>query len=217
MDLPRAAAERIRRLRFHEAAGRGHDHGAADHATVGDVDVLVIGAGISGIGAAYRLQQNCPDHSYAILEARQAIGMLRDADDELPGPDRPSELSSDFTIDTGVPCRFTMSGEQRDLSPGVRLALYRVAQEALTNVRKHARNPEQAEVRLDYQPGTVTLTVEDTVRQPVHTGAQHTPQHETPVSGYGLTGMRERAGLLGGVLEAGPTDTGFRVRLRVPA
>jgi len=152
-----------------------------------------------------------------LAEARQAIGMLRDADDQLPGPDRLSELASDFTTDTGVPCRFTMSGEQRDLSPAVRLALYRVAQEALTNVRKHARNPKQAEVRLDYQPGTVTLTVEDSVRQPVRVGAQHTPQDSTPGSGYGLTGMRERAGLLGGVLEAGLTDTGFRVRLRVPA
>ena len=124
---------------------------------------------------------------------------------------------TDFTTDTGVPCRFAKSGEQRELSPGARLALYRVAQEALTNVRKHAVNPEQAEVRLDYQQGTVTLTVEDTVRQRVRTGAQHTRQHEMPRSGYGLTGMRERAELLGGVLEAGPTDTGFRVRLGVPA
>jgi len=158
-------------------------------------------------------------------EARQAIGMLRDADDELPGPDRLSELASDFAVDTGVPCQFTMSGEQRELSPAVRLALYRVAQEALTNVRRHARNPEAVLVGLDYLPGAVTLTVEDTARQPVRTGAQPTRQDEPPGSGagrgsapgYGLTGMRERAGLLGGVLEAGPTETGFRVRLRVPA
>ena len=150
-------------------------------------------------------------------EARQAIGMLRDADDDLPGPDRLSELASDFTADTGVPCEFTVSGAQRALSPAVRLALYRVTQEALTNVRRHARNPDNAEVRLDYLPGAVTLTVEDTVRQPVRTGAQHASQNGPPGSGYGLTGMRERAGLLGGVLETGPTDSGFRVRLRVPA
>jgi signal transduction histidine kinase len=150
-------------------------------------------------------------------EARQAIGMLRDADDDLPGPDRLSELASRFTADTGVPCGFTVSGAQRALSPAVRLALYRVAQEALTNVRRHAMNPDKAEVRLDYLPGAVTLTVEDTVRQPVRTGAQHASQNGPPGSGYGLTGMRERAGLLGGVLETGPTDSGFRVRLRVPA
>ena len=66
---------------------------------------------------------------------------------------------------------------------------------------------------------TVSLTVEDTVRQPVHTGAQreHAGQNGPPGSGYGLTGMRESAGLLGGVLETGPTDSGFLVRLRVPA
>ena len=148
-------------------------------------------------------------------EARQAIGMLRD--DELPGPDRLSELATEFTKDTGIPCRFTQAGQHRELSPAVRLALYRVAQEALTNVRRHARNPDRAEVRLDYLPGAVTLTVEDTVRQPVRTGAQHASQNGPPGSGYGLTGMRERAGLLGGVLETGPTDSGFRVRLRVPA
>jgi signal transduction histidine kinase len=71
-------------------------------------------------------------------------------------------------------------------------------------------------VRLDYQPGAVALTVEDTARQPVRVG----PPVASPVTtgdGYGLTGMRERARLLGGVLEAGPTETGFLVRLRVPA
>ena len=165
------------------------------------------------VDRAHQLAKNGLD------EARQAIGMLRDADDDLPGPDRLSELASDFTADTGVPCGFTVSGAQRALSPAVRLALYRVTQEALTNVRRHARNPDNAEVRLDYLPGELTLTVEDTVRQPVRTGAQHehAGQNGPPGSGYGLTGMRERAGLLGGVLETGPTDSGFLVRLRVPA
>jgi signal transduction histidine kinase len=145
-------------------------------------------------------------------EARQAIGMLRD--DELPGPDRFAELTSDFTADTGIPCRFTQVGEGRELPPAARLALYRVAQEALTNVRKHAR-PEEVTVRLEYLAGTVALTVEDSARQPVRTGAWTVPAD--PGGGYGLTGMRERAGLLGGVLHAGPTEAGFRVRLVVPA
>jgi signal transduction histidine kinase len=147
-------------------------------------------------------------------EARQAIGMLRDADDELPGPDRLPELASGFTVDTGIPCRFTQGGECHELPPAVRLALYRVTQEALTNARRHAR-PDEVDVWLDYQPGAVTLTVEDIARQPLPVsgpaGAPIGP------GGYGLAGMRERAGLLGGVLDAGPTETGFRVRLRVPA
>jgi signal transduction histidine kinase len=150
-------------------------------------------------------------------EARQAIGMLRD--DELPGPDRLSELAAEFTAFTGIPCAFTQAGEQRALSPAVRLALYRVAQEALTNVRKHA-SPDQVEVRLEYLPETVTLTVEDTARQPVLVPVPVTVPATAGAAasrGYGLTGMRERAGLLGGTLDAGPTEAGFLVRLRVPA
>jgi signal transduction histidine kinase len=82
-----------------------------------------------------------------------------------------------------------------------------VTQEALTNVRKHAR-PERVEVRLDYLPGEVHLEVEDL-------GAPAPPAGSE--GGYGLTGMRERADLLGGTLDAAPTGTGFRVLLRVPA
>jgi len=146
-------------------------------------------------------------------EARLAIGMLRD--DELPGPDRLSELASEFTADTGVPCRFTQAGERRELSPAVRLALYRVAQEALTNVRRHAR-PDEVDVCLDYRLGAVTLTIEDSARQPLPVVSGTTGAIASG-SGYGLTGMRERAGLLGGVLSAGPTKAGFRVRLQVSA
>jgi signal transduction histidine kinase len=145
-------------------------------------------------------------------EARQAIGMLRD--DDLPGPDRLSGLAAAFTADTGIPCQFTQAGESRELSSAVRLALYRVTQEALTNVRKHAR-PDEVDVRLEYLKSTVALTVEDIARQPVRTGAG--PSRADPAGGYGLTGMRERAGLLGGTLDAGPTGAGFRVRLLAPA
>lgn len=150
-------------------------------------------------------------------EARQAIGMLRD--DELPGPDRLSELAAEFTAFTGIPCAFSQAGEQRALSPAVRLALYRVAQEALTNVRKHA-SPDEVDVRLEYREETVTLTVEDTARQPVLVPVPVTVPATAGTAasgGYGLTGMRERAGLLGGTLDAGPTEAGFLVRLRVPA
>ena len=91
-------------------------------------------------------------------EARRAIGMLRD--DELPGPDRLAALTAAFQADTGAPARFSSSGTPRELASAVRLALYRVTQEALTNVRKHAR-PERVEVRLDYLPDQVSLAVED--------------------------------------------------------
>ena len=91
-------------------------------------------------------------------EARRAIGMLRD--DELPGPDRLAALTGAFQADTGVPARFTSSGPPRELASAVRLALYRVTQEALTNVRKHAR-PARVDVRLAYLRSEVSLTIED--------------------------------------------------------
>jgi signal transduction histidine kinase len=143
-------------------------------------------------------------------EARQAIGMLRG--DELPGPGRLAELAGEFTAGTAVPCQFTETGPARGLAPAVRLALYRVTQEALTNVRKHAR-PDRVEVRLQYLPETVTLTVQDFGPAQADRG---TKAADGPATGYGLTGMQERAGLLGGSLDATATQDGFRVLLRVP-
>jgi signal transduction histidine kinase len=155
-------------------------------------------------------------------EARQAIGMLRG--DELPGPGRLAELAGEFAADTGVPCEFAEVGTPRDLAPAVRLALYRVTQEGLTNVRKHAR-PDRVTVRLDYRPSEVTLVIQDFgalagagLGGAGVDGARVDGGTDCPVvRGYGLTGMRERAGLLGGTLDAGPTADGFRVLLRVPA
>jgi signal transduction histidine kinase len=144
-------------------------------------------------------------------EARQAIGMLRG--DELPGPGRLAELADQFTAGTDVPCQFTETGAARGLTPAVRFALYRVTQEALTNVRKHAR-PDRVEVRLHYLPEAVTLTVQDF--GPARAGGSTGPGGG-PAGGYGLTGMVERARLLGGSLDATATHDGFRVALRVPA
>jgi signal transduction histidine kinase len=153
------------------------------------------------IDRAHELAKN------GLEEARRAIGMLRD--DELPGPDRLAALASAFQADTAVPCRFTSSGPSRELDSAVRLALYRVTQEALTNVRKHA-HPDRVEVRLDYLPDEVSLAIQDHSANPARPPA-------LAEGGYGLTGMRERAALLGGTLTAEPTSDGFLVRLRVPA
>jgi signal transduction histidine kinase len=153
------------------------------------------------IDRAHELAKNGLD------EARRAIGMLRD--DDLPGPDRLAALTAAFQADNGVPARSSSSGTPRELASAVRLALYRVTQEALTNVRKHAR-PERVEVRLEYLPDQVSLAVEDV-------GAPAAAPPAGGEGGYGLTGMRERAELLGGTLDAAPTGAGFRVLLKVPA
>jgi signal transduction histidine kinase len=139
-------------------------------------------------------------------EARRAIGMLRD--EELPGPERLVELARQFAEDRGVPCAVTVDGAPRPLaSSEARLALYRVAQEALTNVTKHATGTTRVEVTVAYSPSVTRLTVEDVSLDP----------GTSDVGGYGLTGMRERAELLGGHLSAAPTGHGFRVELEVPA
>jgi signal transduction histidine kinase len=141
-----------------------------------------------------------------LTEARRAIGMLHD--DALPGPERLADLAAGFEDDTGVPCHVTVTGSERNLGSDGRLTLYRVTQEALTNARKHAR-PRRVEIMLAYEPAGTMLSIEDFSIS----GKDTPPSDET---GYGLTGMRERAELLGGTLTAGPTGSGFAVRLWVP-
>jgi signal transduction histidine kinase len=141
-------------------------------------------------------------------DARRAIGMLRD--DELPGPERLASLATHFQEVSGVPCEFTVSGHASELPSQARLAVYRVAQEALTNITKHAC-PERVEVHLGYEPHHIRLTVEDFAMN----GEPPRAVGDSP--GYGLTGMRERAELLGGELTTAMTHGGFRVELRVPA
>lgn len=153
------------------------------------------------IGRAQRLAKS------GLEEARRAIGMLRG--DALPSPDRLGEVAAEFEADTGIACCFTVDGDSHDVGSDGRLTLYRVTQEALTNIRKHGR-PDRVDLRLAYGPSGTELTVED-----------HRAGGERPApgdgTGYGLTGMRERAELLGGTLTAGPTPDGFRVALWIPA
>jgi signal transduction histidine kinase len=139
-------------------------------------------------------------------EAWRAIGMLRD--DELPGPERLAGLAAQFQRDRDIPCRLTVSGEARPLGSEARLTVYRVAQEALTNITKHA-HPERVELHLAYEPSGTRLTVEDFASSPA-------AGPSTGDDGYGLTGMRERAELLGGTLTTETTGGGFRVDLAVP-
>jgi signal transduction histidine kinase len=141
-------------------------------------------------------------------EARRAIGLLRD--DELPGPERLEQLLHQAEHTTAVPASFTTVGTTRTLTPEARLTIYRTAQEALTNVRKHAPSA-RVEMQLAYEPLGTRLTVEDS-----GCSAPPSPQRRTK-GGYGLTGMRERAELLGGSLTAARTDAGFRVELWLPS
>jgi signal transduction histidine kinase len=149
-------------------------------------------------------------------EARRAISALRD--DELPGADRLEQLTAEFGADSGIEATLEATGPPRELDSQGSLTLYRVAQEALTNARKHAQ-PARVELRLAYEPDGTRLVIEDhRARDPVGGGAggrANAPADER--AGYGLTGMRERAELIGGRLEATRTVDGFRVELWIPA
>jgi signal transduction histidine kinase len=139
-------------------------------------------------------------------EARRAIEALRGGD--MPGPDRLPALADQFREQTGVETALAFDGEPRELPSEARLAVYRTAQEALTNVRRHA-DAERVDLRLRYGDDGTWLTVEDR-------GRAADDEAESGL-GYGLTGMRERAELLGGRLAAAPTPHGFRVELYLPA
>jgi signal transduction histidine kinase len=138
-------------------------------------------------------------------EVRRAIAAARG--DQLPGPERLHDLAETFEQHSGVPVALAVTGEPRELAPDARLAIYRTAQEALTNVRRHS-TAETVNVRLDYRPDATVLAVEDNAAGP--------PPPVPIGGGYGLTGMRERAELLGGTLRAEPTDSGFLVELWLP-
>jgi signal transduction histidine kinase len=143
-------------------------------------------------------------------EARRAIAALRDED--LPGPGRLEQLAADFEQDSHVRTSLEINGTARALDSETSLTLYRVAQEALTNIRKHAA-PERVEVSLRYEPDGTRLTVRDHAQAASVTGFAG----RRDGGGYGLTGMRERAELLGGSLQADRTSDGFRVELWIPA
>ncbi len=145
-----------------------------------------------------------------LQEARRAIATARG--DEQPGPDGIGVLADAFGEQAGLPVAVRVLGEPRELPPDARLAMYRTAQEALTNVRRHA-TAERVEIELAYLPQSTVLVVAD------HAGAGTPPPAPIALTGtgYGLTGMRERAALLGGELSAEPTDDGFRVELKLPA
>lgn len=143
-------------------------------------------------------------------EARRAIAALRDED--LPGPNRLEQLVGDFERDSDIRAALKITGTPRPLDSETSLTLYRVAQEALTNVRKHAL-PERVELCLSYETNGTRLTVSDHATAP----PSPAPPSVGADGGYGLTGMRERAELIGGYLDAGRTDDGFRVELWIPA
>jgi signal transduction histidine kinase len=110
--------------------------------------------------------------------------------------------------EAGLPIELRVDGDARELPLGIELSAYRIVQEALTNALKYARGA-RARVDLRYAPDALEVEV-------VNAGGAGRPGIEPAHDGRGLIGMRERVGLFGGQLEAGPTGDGYRVVARLP-
>ncbi|WP_405083971.1 sensor histidine kinase [Microbispora sp. NBC_01389] len=149
----------------------------------------------------------------AMRELRATLEVLREPGEEGGGDeDRAGRIGElvERARSAGVPATLAVTGTPRPLPPEVDLAAYRIVQEALTNVTRHA-GAASASVHVGYRPDALVVRVEDDGR-----GATGAPDaaHEP---GVGLTGMRERVSALGGRIQAGPgAEGGFRVHAELP-
>lgn len=145
-------------------------------------------------------------------ELRHLLGVLRPQTEltELapqPGLHAIPELVEEFES-AGLPVELTVLGDEIDLPARVDLSVYRITQEALTNVLRHAGSDASARV-------TLTTNVDEVVLDVVDDGDG--PTSVTGGSGHGIVGMRERAQILGGTLIAGPRpQRGFQVKVHIP-
>ncbi|MBV2354623.1 sensor histidine kinase [Streptomyces sp. J2-1] len=192
-----------------------------------NVSVMVVQAD----GAAYVLDA-APDQArkaletisstgrQALAEMRRLLGVLRTGEHQeggeyVPQPD--VEQIDDLVQQcrtSGLPVDFKVEGTPRPLPSGVELTAYRIVQEALTNTRKHGGPDAGASVRLVYFDDGLGLLVEDDGQ-----GAPHELYEEGGADGrgHGLIGMRERVGMVGGTLDAGPRPGGgFRISALLP-
>jgi signal transduction histidine kinase len=155
----------------------------------------------------------------ALADTRRILGILKHNDeatpDLAPTPDAGLDDLARQYRDAGLAISLIRLGEPRNLPSGTRTALYRITQEALTNVLKHAGEQATVIVSEDWRAEAVALTI--TSSGGVQAKATDPLTGEAlPGLGLGLIGMRERAELLGGELSAGPTAEGFRVRAKIP-
>jgi signal transduction histidine kinase len=212
-DRERAAGEAVTEERA-RIARELHDV-VAHH-----MSVMVVQAGAARAvsvsdpaAAADALRQIEASGRTGLAEMRRLLGILKASDGEnalepQPGLERLPDLL-EATRAAGLRVEVVVDGAPRALPPGIDLSAYRIAQEALTNVLRHAREA-RARVSLRYDEDAIEIEVVDD-----GPGATVAP---TDGAGHGLIGMRERVQVFGGALEAGSLPGGgFRVRARLPA
>lgn len=186
----------------------------------------------AGVGA--HVLDDRPDQARAALQAisdtsrgtlaelRQLLGVLRD--NEGVRTHAPAHGLADLPrlVDdvraAGVPVTLHVEGEQRRVHPGIELSAYRLVQEALTNVIKHAGQLSQVDVTLRHLPGAIAVEVVDDGRGlAARTGLGGAGDVSSDGAGHGLIGMRERVELWGGELSVGPAPGGgYRVKALLP-
>jgi signal transduction histidine kinase len=205
------AEERIRSAAADERSRMARDlHDVISHS----VGVMVVQAGAARVAlsidpdAARRSLEEIESTGRRTLEElRRLLGVLRaETPERMPQPGL-AALGAlvEQVRKTGLPVELELEGERRELLPGVELAAFRIVQEALTNVIKHAPGAE-ARVRVALLAEELVLEIENDGRVNGAVG-----------SGFGLAGMRERAVMYGGSLEAGVASDGrFRVLARLP-
>jgi len=188
----------------------------AHHLSV--VVLQAAGARASGQASDRTLEKIEHSGRQALTEMRRLLGMLREPDEEPALTPQPglAELPAlaESVRAAGLPVHLVIDGIDAALPPAVDVSAYRIVQEALTNVLKHAGSA-CAEVSIGYVDDSVTIEVTDDgpgldTADPLWA--------EATQGGRGLTGMRERVALFGGEVRAGPgPDGGFAVRARLPA
>ncbi len=158
----------------------------------------------------------------ALSEMSSLLGVLRTGPEEVP-PLAPAPAADEIAQlvtqarEAGMRVGYTMEGAARPLPGGLSLAAYRIVQEALTNVRKHAGPEAAAEVTLRYDHDDLLVRVTDDGPGVGGTLPRYAGPQPAVTPGHGLTGMRERAAIYGGTVQAGPRPGGgFEVTARLP-
>jgi signal transduction histidine kinase len=198
-----AEAERIR------IARELHDI-VAHHLSV--IVLQAAGARASRNGGETNLEKIENSGRQALAETRRLLGVLRDPGGETglapqPGIDELDALAASVRA-AGVPVHLVISGNRAVVPAAVDVSVYRIAQESLTNILKHASHA-CADVTIGCADDAVTIDVTD--------DGSRQPANPNPTDGHGLAGMRERVAVFGGELRAGPRPGGgFAVHARLP-
>jgi signal transduction histidine kinase len=187
----------------------------------------------AGVGA--HMLERRPDQARAALDAisttsrgtltemRRLLGVLRDTDGERVHTPTPGVADLPRLVDdvraAGVPVKLDVSGSSNVVHASVELSAYRIVQEALTNVIKHAGATTRVDVNVRYLPGCLAVEVTDDGRGAAAGAVRNGTRTDTgaTASGHGLLGMRERVELWGGDLSVGPVaGGGYRVKAMLP-